>query len=623
MGYNLLVDSRDVRFVIYEVLNAESLITYSKYEDLDQLVFESSINLAEKFAVKELLPINAEGDKVGARYYPETQEVKVPESYKKAYQKYCETGFLALGVDRESGGMGMPGCVTAACMEYFAAANSAFMFYPGLARGAALLINNFGTEEQKRLYVAKMFCGKWGGTMVLTEPDAGSDIGNLKTKAVRQADGTYLITGQKIFISAAESDLVENIIHPVLARIDGDPQSTKGISIFIVPKYHVNPDGSLGEKNDIVCTGIENKMGLHGSATCSLSLGENGNCVGYLLGEERDGMKIMFQMMNGARVGVGLQGLAISSAAYLHAVMYAKTRLQGRDITQMAATEAPRVAIVQHPDVKRMLLWMKSYVEGMRFLTYFLAHHIDLSHILDGEEAKEANAIVELLTPVCKAGNSDVARLVTTEAMQVHGSYGYMKGYAVEQYARDAKIGSIYEGTNGMQAMDLTFRKILLDPHQYNLTVWKKKISETVEKAGGIVDEKYIAPVKKGIQKLDEVIRSLKKQMDEQELHAILMKATPLSKAVFDMSLAWLHLWSLSLTVPKVKTFIGDATGEERDRILSTNGEAAFYYGKVLASQFWLGTEFPNFFSKLDGIMVDETEVLNTTEVVFTGVPEK
>jgi alkylation response protein AidB-like acyl-CoA dehydrogenase len=327
-----------------------------------------------------------------------------------------------------------------------------------------------------------MIAGEWGGTMCLTEPDAGSDVGALKTKAIRQPDGTFRIVGQKIFISAGENDIYKNIIHPVLARIEGDPPGTRGISIFMVPKYHINPDGSLGKKNDVVCTGVEHKMGIHGSPTCSLSFGDNGECVGYLMGNEREGMKIMFQMMNEARLQCANQALAVSSSAYLHAITYAKNRKQMPHVMRLQDPGAPSVAIIEHPDVKRMLLWMKTQVEAMRMVTYLTAYNIDIAHSREGEEARDAQALVDFLIPICKAGNSDLAWLVTAEAMQVYGGYGYCSDYPVEQLARDSKILSLYEGTNGIQSIDLMTRKLLMNREQYSYNVFKRRIQKAMKR---------------------------------------------------------------------------------------------------------------------------------------------
>ena len=623
MALNPLIDSRDVRFVLFEMLEVEKLSQYPKYADYDRDMYEDTLNLIEKIAVEEIYPTNAEGDKIGIQYNPDTKEVKVPECFKPAYKAYTEAGFIALVDDVEDGGMGMPDAVSIASSEYSCSANIAFSMYPGLTHGAALLINNFGNQEQKDLYIEKMFSGQWGGTMCLTEPEAGSDVGALKTKAVRQDDGTYLITGQKIFISSGDNDLVENMIHPVLARIEGDPAGTKGISIFIVPKYRVNPDGSLGEFNDVVCSGIEHKMGIHGSATCTLSFGDNGSCVGYLLGEERKGMRIMFQMMNEARVGVGLQGLAISSTAYMHAVTYARNRVQGKHVTQMLSPDAPAVPIINHPDIARTLLWMKSYVEGMRMMTYYLAHNFDLEHLAEGELKDEAVALGELLIPICKAGNTDIAWLITAEAIQVYGGYGFCSDYPVEQFARDSKIMSLYEGTNGIQSMDLTMRKILMNPEQYNYSVFRKRVADTVVKCRGVVDDRYIDPVERGMEKLDEVIEMMKAQMGEGKYLHLFMNATPLQQAMFVLSLAWMHLWSLAITLPKMKELVGDAKGEEREKLLEDNQEAAYYSGKVLSSQFFIGVEFPKYFGRIDSLLNGEAAVIKASSAIFTGALEE
>ncbi|HOF14847.1 MAG TPA: acyl-CoA dehydrogenase, partial [Spirochaetota bacterium] len=453
----------------------------------------------------------------------------------------------------------------------------------------------------------------------LTEPEAGSDVGNLKTKAIPQPDGTYRIQGQKIFITSGDNDFYENIIHPVLARIEGDPPGTKGISIFIVPKYRINPDGSIGELNDVVCSGIEHKMGIHGSATCSLNFGDNGTCAGYLLGQPRKGMKIMFHMMNEARLGVACQGLALSSTAYMHAVTYARNRIQGVHVTQMLNPDAQKVAIIEHPDVKRMLLWMKGYVEGMRMLNYYLAHNATLIEVLDGEAKKEAQAIVEILIPIAKAGCTDSAVLITSEAIQVYGGYGYISDYPVEQYMRDAKITQIYEGTNGIQSMDLTMRKILMNPEQYNYTIMKKRMSEAIANAKGIVEEKYINLVENGMQKMDEVILMLKEQMAAGKFLHIFAACTPVQQAMFMLTLAWLHLWAMTLTIPKMKALVGEKKGEERDAFLSENEEASYYSGKVLSSQFYLGAEFPKFFGKIDALLFNETATIKASKDIFTG----
>ena len=624
MSLNPLVDSRDLRFVAFEMLELEKLNRFERFGDFDRDVYEDTLNLAEKIAVEQFYTSNAEGDKVGLKYDPATHEVTVPESFHKGFKAYVEAGFHNLAFSPEEGGMGIPASIAMASQEYFNAGNTALGMYCSSMTGTAHQIMVFGSEELKAMFLPKLLSGEWGGTMCLTEPGAGSDVGALKTKAIRQADGTFLISGQKIFISNGEHDLTPNIIHPVLARIEGDPAGTKGISIFIVPKFLVNKDGSLGERNDMICSGIEHKMGLKGNATSTLNFGDNGKCIGYLMGEERQGMKVMFQLMNEARIFTGIQAQSVSSAAYLHAVTYARNRIQGAHITQMMNPAAPKVPIIEHPDVKRMLLYMKSIVEGMRMLTLFLAYNRDITHSTSSaEESKEATAIVEILTPIVKAGISDAAWLVTAEAMQVFGGYGYCQEYPIEQYARDSKVFSIYEGTNAIQSLDLQMRKILMNPGMYNYSLLKKFIADTIEKARDIVDVKYIIPVVRGVEKLDEVIKMMQGQMQEGKFMALVLNATPLQQAMFPLVLAWLHLWSLTITTPKVKALLGQAKGEERQKIISENSEAAYYSGRMLSSQFYIGAEYPKFFGRMECIMGNEGAALKVASENFSGAPKE
>ena len=617
MASNPLVDSRDLRFVLFEALEADKLSKYEKFAGFDKDTYEATLELAEQLAVEQVYPANAEADKTGAKYNPETKSVTVPERFKTAMALYRESGFSGLSNGPEWGGMGMPETIYRAVMEYFCSAGVAFSSYDTLKVGACNLIINHGSDELKKIYVEKMVSGQWGGTMCLTEPAAGSDVGALKTRAVKQADGTYRITGQKIFITAGDNDLYENIIHPVLARIDGDPPGTPGISIFVVPKYHVNPDGSIGKPNDVTTTGIEHKMGIKGSATCSLSFGDNDKCVGYLLGQERQGMKIMFQMMNEARLDVSQQTLGTASSAYMHAITYAKNRIQGADSAKKG--DFTSVPIVKHPDVKRMLLWMKSQVEAMRMLTLLAAYSADMSHVEKGDAAKEASALLDFLIPLCKAGNSDLAWLVTSEAMQVYGGYGYCSEYPVEQLARDCKILAIYEGTNGIQSMDLTMRKLLMNPEMYNYKVFKKRIAETMAKAKGVVDEKYIAAVKTAVEKMDATVQKLAELRDQKKILDILAIATPLQQAMRMVAHAWMHLWSLSIATPKLKAIAGDVAGEKVVAKVKDNAEAAFYYGKVLSDRFYLGSELKHLYGFLDYITAGESAVGESFEDVFTG----
>lgn len=619
MALNPLVDTRDVHFVLYEVMEADKMTQFEKYSAFDKDTFDSMLELAEQIAVDVIFPTFEEGDKNPCQHDGNTNEVKIPACYKPALDSFYEAGFGGMDVAEEWGGMGVPQIVTWACNEFLCAANYPLMMYPGLTHGCAELLEAFGTKEQKEMYLTKMYTGPWGGTMCLTEPEAGSDVGALKTKAVKQADGTYKITGQKIFISSGDNDYYENMVHPVLARIEGDPPGTKGISIFLVPKFRVNADGSLGEFNDVICSGIEHKMGIKGSATCTLNFGDNGNCIGWLLGEERQGMKIMFKMMNYARMGVGLQGHATASAAYMHAVTYTKNRVQGVHVTQMLNPEAKGVAISQHPDVKRMLLWMKSYIEGQRMMIYYLYKNYELTHLMDGDAAKEALALVEIITPLEKSGCTDMAVNITSEATQCYGGYGYCGDYPVEQMMRNSKITAIYEGTNGIQSMDLTMRKILMNKDQYNYSILKGRMLDAMAKAKGIVDDKYLELFKRGIDKLDEVVEMLKGQMAGGKFLHLFMNATPLQQAMYMLVIAWMHVWSLTLTMPKMKQLVGDKKGEERDKLLKDNQEAAFYTGKVLASQFYLGAEFPKYFGRIEALLWGESAVIKASDEIFTG----
>ncbi|HOO71978.1 MAG TPA: acyl-CoA dehydrogenase [Spirochaetota bacterium] len=620
MALNCLVDSRDARFVLFEMLEVEKLAAKDqRFADFDRATYEEFLSLAERMAVEKIYPAAAEGDRLGCTFDAASKNVLIPPCYRPALEAYHESGFIGMYDEPGIGGMGLPYEVAMGCSEFFLAASIPILMYPGLSHGAMNLIKIFGNAELKNTYIDKMMSGKWGGTMCLTEADAGSDVGALKSRAVRNSDGSFSITGQNIFISSGDNDYYENIVHLKLARIEGDPAGTKGLSIFVVPKYLPTPDGGVGEFNDVTCAGIEHKMGIKGSSTCTLSFGDNGKCKGFLLGEERHGMRIMFHMMNEERIGVGLMGLAISSSAYMHAVTYARNRIQGIHVTQLLNPEAKAVSISNHPDVKRMLLWMKSYVEGMRALSYYLAHNQTLEVILTGEEKKEAVALGEILRPILKAGNTDSSVLVASEAVQVYGGYGYCSDYPVERLMRDSKITAIYEGTNGIQAMDLAMRKILMNREQYNYSILRKRINKTITEARGIVDDQYIAPVEKGLESLDRVIEMMKKQMGEGKFLHLFMNAVPLEKAMFMIILAWMHLWAMTIAIPEMKKIIGNRSAQDREILLQENREAAFYSGRVLSGQFFIGTEFPQYSGKIDSLLAGETASIKASDPIFTG----
>jgi len=624
MAANSIIDSRDSKFILFELFEVDKLTQYEKYADFDKDTMEEVVNLAEKIAVEQVYPINAAADKNGAKYDPATKKVSIPQEYFPGLKAYYDAGFIGVATDPQWGGMGMPEAIYYAVTDFFTAASCAFTMFPMLSIGACNMYMKFLPDYPwKQITIEKMLSGEWGGTMCLTEPDAGSDVGALKTKATKNPDGTYSIKGQKIFISAGDNDYYKNVIHPVLARIEGDPEGTKGISIFLVPKYRIKDDGSMGEPNDVVCAGIEHKMGIHGNPTCTMVFGDEGNCQGFLMGEARQGMKIMFQMMNEARLYVGGQGASVSSSAYMHAVTYARNRVQGKRVEEMMKPDAKSTTIMSHPDVKRMLLSMKARVEAMRCLTLYCGYLTDLTHVLKDDGRKEAQALLDFMIPINKAGNTDTAWEVTADAIQCYGGYGFCSDYPVEQFARDAKILTLYEGTNGIQSMDLAMRKLLMDKDFYNYKTYKKKIEETIKKAKGIVDDKYLAVMEKGVAKIDEVVTYMKKLMEGGKYLQIFANATPMQQCFAMLSYAFMHLWSLILVTPKAKELAGDKKGADLENFLADNAEAAYYMGRMLSAQFYVGAEFQKFFGKCDYILAGEGAVVKSSSAIFTGALEQ
>jgi alkylation response protein AidB-like acyl-CoA dehydrogenase len=456
-------DARDTEFLLFEHLGVEKLLRYDAYRDFSEDDFRMILDEALKVAREVLAPAMQDGDQEGCAY--EQGRVTVPASFHECWRVMAENGWMAISSSPEFGGQGLPAVVGGLVNDFFDGANMAFMTYPGLAVGNGHLIENFGTDEDRSLFVEKMYTGVWGGTMCLTEPDAGSDVGWLRTKATPDPDPgdprIFKMEGTKRFITCGEHDLTENIIHLVLGRIEGSPHGTKGISLFVVPKIWVNPDGSLGEPNDVFCGNIEHKMGIHGSSTCTINFGENGGCRGILLGEPDSGMAKMFQMMNEARIGCGIQALGLASAAYDFARNYARERIQGPPITNR---RGDRVPIIQHEDVRRMLMSLKAGTEAMRAMVGKLLFLADVAkHDPDEGARTKAGQQVDLLTPLVKAYCSDFGYGLTRDAIQILGGAGFCSEYPVEQYARDIKIVSIWEGTSYIQALDLVGRKLSLE----------------------------------------------------------------------------------------------------------------------------------------------------------------
>ncbi len=448
---------RDMKFLLNEVLEIGSYSNLPRFADAPSDVIEAVLDGGAAFATEILQPLNAIGDRQGCKRNPDGS-VTTPKGFREAYQQMSDDGWIAMSADPKWGGQGLPRVVAMPVLEMCSSANMAFSMYPGLTRGAAEAIETGGSEEQKNIYLPNMMTGKWSGTMNLTEPQCGTDLGLIRTKAVPQPDGSYKITGQKIWISGGEQDLAENIIQLVLARIEGGPEGIKGISLFIVPKFLVKPDGSLGARNSFQCGGLEEKMGIHGNATCVMNYE---GATGFLVGEAHKGMRTMFVMMNEARLGVGMQGLAQAEVAFQNAADFARERLQGRSITGAKAPDKPADPIIVHPDVRRMLMEMKAFTEGGRAFCYWTALQGDLLHVSpDAHVREKADDRMALLTPVIKGFLTDHGFKCASDALQLHGGTGYTLDQGVEQFVRDARIALIYEGTNGIQALDLVGRKL-------------------------------------------------------------------------------------------------------------------------------------------------------------------
>lgn len=599
-----IADKRDIAFVVNEQLEAQKLSEFAAFKDFNKKTIDLVINEVRNLALKEVLPTNAEGDRQGCRL--ENGKVSIPDCFPRIWELFKSGEWLALPESPEWGGQGAPQILSVAATEYLNGANMGLYMYVALTHGAAHLIESFGTPEQKELYVKKMYSGKWGGTMLLTEASAGSDVGALETKAIPQPDGTYLIEGSKIFISGGEHDMVENIIHPVLARIEGAPAGTRGISLFIVPKHRVNRDGSIGEFNDVVCTGIEHKMGINGNCTCSLSLGSNGKCVGYLLGEENKGMKEMFQMMNEARLYVGVQGLSLASSSYLNAVNYAKERIQGPNLIKAALEgNMTGVPIIQHPDVRRQLINMKSYVEGMRSLLYYIAFCNDRIKTLDDAVEKERlGGIIDILTPIAKGYVTDRAFDVCSSGMQVYGGYGFIEEYPQSQLMRDCRITMIYEGTNGIQAMDLLGRKIGMKKGKPVMDLFgeiqsiinQAKSSQTLAALAGDVEAV--------LGKLGEVLMHMGKKAMSAEVMSAFAFAHPLLDAFGDVVMAWMLLWRASVAEKAMS---------------SSQKDAVFYQGQITSAKYFIETILPVTHGKINSIMKTSNAPIEMDEAAFAS----
>ncbi|WP_445989505.1 acyl-CoA dehydrogenase C-terminal domain-containing protein [Chromobacterium haemolyticum] len=566
---------RDFDFVLHELIKVQDIIpTLPGYEEATQDIFRSYLEAAAQFCESELAPLNRQGDEEGCHYDSSTKSVTTPPGFKEAYQQYCELGFPTLDCDPAYGGQGMPKALSFPIMEMQCSSNVAWSMYPGLSHGAYSAIHAHGTEAQKAAYLPKLVDGSWTGTMCLTEPHCGTDLGLLKTRAEPNGDGSYSITGTKIFISAGEHDMSDNIIHLVLARLPDSPKDVKGISLFIVPKFH--DDGS---RNAVACGSLEHKMGIKANATAVINLD---GAKGYLIGEVNKGLSCMFTMMNAARLGCGMQGLGIGEASFQGALAYARERLQMRSLTGDKCPDKPADPIIVHPDVRRMLLTQKAYTEAGRALTTLLALQLDIEDKHpDADARQDAADLVALLTPVAKAFMTDNGYEAANLGMQVFGGHGYIREWGMEQLVRDCRISQIYEGTNGIQAIDLLGRKVLMDQGQ-KLRKFTKQIHKFCQANEGndkLAD--YVAPLSKLLKDVGEVTMGIGMagMQNRDEAGAA---ATDYLRLIGHLSYAW--LWAQMAEVAHSK--LG-------------GGEDGFYQAKILTGRFYMSKLFPEVHSLL------------------------
>jgi alkylation response protein AidB-like acyl-CoA dehydrogenase len=525
------VDIDDVEFVFFDQLRAhERLAEVPAYTELDKDTYSATFREIKRMAEEVLHPVDQKGDRQGCSL-DDQGNVTTPEGYKEVWRLLAEGGWIASSAPAEQGGAGMPRSVAIVCNDVFTAACCAFMMYPGLTAAAGRMVAEFAPDAFRELVTSKLFTGQWSGTMCLTEAGAGSSVGDNRCKATpsEAEDGVYLLEGEKIFISGGDNDLVENIIHLVLARTPGSPEGTKGLSLFLVPKHEFDAEGNLGARNGAKVVGIEHKMGINGSATCVLALGADRPCKGWLVGNERQGIELMFNMMNEARIGVAGQGVATCNAAYQYAVQYAAERVQGTALMRTRDGEARRVPIIDHPDVRRMLMTLQVIAATTRAAVYRVAFDEDLSHGLAGKEADKRRRRMDLLIPVLKAHCTDLAFEMASLAVQVYGGYGFIKEYPVEQLLRDSKIQAIYEGTNGIQAMDLLGRKMRINSGALFME-WMADAQRELQEAGKEGFGAQAGAINRAIGQLGASAMHLGKLAGDRKIDVAFLQAVPFLK---------------------------------------------------------------------------------------------
>ncbi len=582
----LLVDRRDVSFVLHEQFAAGELGKYEQFAEVNSKVMDMVVQEARNLAIKELLPTNRTGDEQGCSF--QEGQVTTPEGFQRAWQLLVDGEWIALDCSPEYGGQGMPSIVMQSAWEFLLAANMAFMMAPIMNHGAGKILEFFGTQEQKETYLRRIYSGELGATMMITEAEAGSDLAQIQTTARKNADGTYSLSGNKIYISQGDTDLTENIVHLVLARIEGAPKGTRGLSLFLVPKYRMQPDGSAGERNDVLCTGIEEKMGIHGSATCSMALGSKGDCLGSLIGQENKGLSIMFHMMNDARLMVGSIGLANASAAYLYALDYARARRQGNMVDDKDSKYVP---IIAHPDVRRMLMQMKMYVEGMRSLHSYIALCKDYRTVAEKDQDREKyQDLIEILIPVAKGYVTDRSVDICNLGIQIYGGYGYTKEYPVEQLLRDVRITTIYEGTNGIQANDLLGRKLFIKEGKLpeRLAAEIRKVVEEAEKLPELAQ--LSTKLSAFVDSWQQTAEHFKQEIGAGQAQKVYAHAYPFLDITGDMAVAWMLLWRACTAVGKM-----NGGGKKKD--------LKFYRGQVKSAENFIRTILPMALGKANSIL--------------------
>ena len=587
----------DIRFILHDVLDAKGLSEFPGFEEVSEDLINQILEEGGKICEEVLFPLNLSGDQEGCHF--EDGDVRTPKGFKEAYDLFAQGGWCGLSGDPEYGGMGMPMLLNTVMQEMICSANMSFGMYPGLSQGAYEALHIFGTDEQKQTYLPKLIEGTWSGTMCLTEPHCGTDLGLIKTKADPAGDESYKITGTKIFISAGEHDLAENIIHLVLARLPDAPEGVKGISLFVVPKFLPKEDGSAGERNAVTCGSIEHKMGIHANSTCVMNFDD---ATGWLVGAPHKGLKAMFTMMNAARLGVAMQGLGIAEVAYQNAVQYAKDRLQMRSLTGAKYPDKPADPIIVHPDVRRMLLKGKAFTEGARALAYWTAYLLDASQkSADEDQRKGADDYVALLTPIVKAYFTDMGSEIANESLQVYGGHGYIAEWGMEQYVRDARIAQIYEGTNGIQALDLVGRKmaqgygrLLRRPfHEMQQFIEDEQSNEALQE--------FIFPLAKAFAKL------------QQSTAMIAQKGLKDPNEAGAASVDYLRQFALVLLAYMWCLIVRSA----QEKLESGEGDQGFYNSKIKTARFYMQRMLPEADARFKMVLAGAETLMAMEEAAF------